>query len=889
MPLPTGENLKRDLSESAENARDAQPEDGLDDPQVFAALKEYVAATEAGQTPDRERFLAAHADIAVPLAKCLESLKLVWAAAPRLRTLAGEGMGAARTADIPQALGDFRIYRELGRGGMGIVYEAEQLSLARRVALKVLPFASALDVTRLQRFKNEAQAAAQLHHTNIVPVYAVGVDRGVHFYAMQLIEGKTLASVVLEMRHTVPVRAGEPNIGLPPGQSSITDEWPANRAAAGAAPQVPSPSQQQPSASLHLPHRDTVQAQETVPFSKQLSDDRRSGRSAFFQAVSRLGVQAAEALEHAHQMGVIHRDIKPGNLLIDGRGKLWVTDFGLAQFHEVGGLTISGNLPGTIRYMSPEQATGQRVILDHRTDIYSLGVTLYELVTLRPAFDDVDGRLLIRHIASEEPPAPRTIDRAIPADLETILLKSMAKSPADRYQTAQALADDLQRFLDHQPIRARRPRPLERLAKWARRHKPLVAAGVLLLFFTAIGFLASTVMVAREHVKTKVAYQREIEQRAAAERNFQQARQAVDTFTQLGEEELAMKPGTYQLRRKFLAAALDYYESFLEQHHDDPAVQAELAASRAQVARIIDELSVLSSFGPLMLLSDNRVQAELGVSAQQSERVDALIDELFAQSDQANDAEQRDLSLADRQHAMAEMLRSREEQIENLITPAQMRRLRQLGWQQQGPFAFKRPEVIEALHLSLEDRKRITDIIEETSPRHSKKGHGEFSGEHGPPPEPPGGHKWAGGPREHDGGPFGGFGYGGPKGPPPSRTKHPRTEASENAVATADSASTEVTPEEAPADGEPAGKGPRRGFGGRFDSHGPRGFGDHRHGPGHDDGGPGPHNDMRKAMNRTVAEIVKSFTPEQQAAWKELVGEPVSFDLQHGPQDMFFW
>ena len=176
-------------------------DDGIDDPRIARALHEYVTAMEAGDPPDRDEFLAKHADISSALAACLDSVALVLAAAPRLRLNPGDHATTSSPIALPAALGDFRIIREIGRGGMGVVYEAEQLSLGRRVALKVLPFASALDATRLQRFKNEAQAAAQLHHTNIVPVYAVGCERGVHFYAMQLIEGKTLASLILEMAH----------------------------------------------------------------------------------------------------------------------------------------------------------------------------------------------------------------------------------------------------------------------------------------------------------------------------------------------------------------------------------------------------------------------------------------------------------------------------------------------------------------------------------------------------------------------------------------------------------------------------------------------------------------------------------------------------------------
>jgi hypothetical protein len=164
---------------------------GQDDPRVVQALDDYLAAMEAGHKPDRGVFLARHAEVAEALAPQLD--QQVADQGTALSAITGE-----LAATTP--LGDFRIIREIGRGGMGVVYEAEQLSLGRRVALKVLPFAAALDSRQLQRFKNEAQAAAHLHHTNIVPVFGVGCERGVHFYAMQYIEGQTLAQIVADLR-----------------------------------------------------------------------------------------------------------------------------------------------------------------------------------------------------------------------------------------------------------------------------------------------------------------------------------------------------------------------------------------------------------------------------------------------------------------------------------------------------------------------------------------------------------------------------------------------------------------------------------------------------------------------------------------------------------------
>ncbi|HEY1380751.1 MAG TPA: serine/threonine-protein kinase, partial [Gemmataceae bacterium] len=199
-------------------------------------------------------------------------------------------------------------------------------------------------------------------------------------------------------------------------------------------------------------------------------------------------VQAAEALEHAHQAGVVHRDVKPANLMVDARGNLWVTDFGLAVCQSDTGVTRSGDLIGTLRYMSPEQALGRRRALDHRTDVYSLGATLYELLTLLPAFGGDDRQELLRRIVSEEPRPACRVNPVVPADLETVVAKAMAKAPDERYATARELAEDLQRFLEDRPIRARRPSLWQKGRKWARRNEPVVWG---LALFTALAPLAS--------------------------------------------------------------------------------------------------------------------------------------------------------------------------------------------------------------------------------------------------------------------------------------------------------------------------------------------------------------------------------------------------------------
>jgi serine/threonine protein kinase len=229
----------------------------------------------------------------------------------------------------PGVLGDFRILHEIGRGGMGVVYEAEQISLCRRVALKVLPFAASLDPQQLARFKAEAQAAAGLHHTHIVPVFAVGCERGVHSYAMQFIEGQTVAGLIVELRRL----EGKEASGAPAREGSGTSL--AGRLASGQL--APSELESGPGPG------NTPPAPAAVPRTSSSSRTR-----AFFRTAAHLGIQAAEALEHAHRTGVLHRDIKPANLLVDDHGHLWITDFGLARVRGDTGLTMTGDLVGLL-------------------------------------------------------------------------------------------------------------------------------------------------------------------------------------------------------------------------------------------------------------------------------------------------------------------------------------------------------------------------------------------------------------------------------------------------------------------------------------------------------------------------------------------------------------
>ena len=352
------------------------------------------------------------------------------------------------------SLGDFRLSREIGRGGMGIVYEAEQLSLRRPVAVKVFPFASVLEPNKLQRFKNEALAAATLDHPHIVPVLAVGVERGTHFYAMRLIQGTSLANAIREF-HSESHR-----VGPQPKRRGFADKASDANGDRG----------------------------ETLGIVQDSTLDSRSSneRSQYQKQVATWIRDVAEALHYAHSLGIVHRDVKPANLLIDDQQKVWVTDFGLATGVIEATMTLTGDLLGTLPYMSPEQVSGKRQLVDERTDIYSLGVTLYEALSGQKPFVTDNRSELIQLIGNTEPRIPSPTQRLLSSDLVNVTLKAMAKDPRERYGTAKELADDLSRFLDGKPVVARRPSVLDRSIRWVKRNRTVSVATAIV--FACLAF-----------------------------------------------------------------------------------------------------------------------------------------------------------------------------------------------------------------------------------------------------------------------------------------------------------------------------------------------------------------------------------------------------------------
>jgi serine/threonine-protein kinase len=576
------------------------------EPDIAQLCDEIIERLQAGEPVDLVTLTHEHPEHADRLRRLLPALEalvdLAASAVHPASRLSRSAQSRRMPTAAPRVLGDYRILREIGRGGMGVVYEAEQRTLNRRVALKVLPMAAALDDRQFQRFQLEAQAAACLHHNNIVPIFAVGTEGGVPYYAMQFIEGRSLANVIAELRRAEGLDpAGrlddeaEPRIAdlttTALARSLLTGDT-GGRHATGpgiveeteARASLPAPGVPPSTAAAPVEIHVDREAAPRIAARTSAKPGSSTHTRGYARTVAGLGLQAAEALDHAHTRGILHRDIKPGNLLLDADGRLWIADFGLAQIQGNHGLTLTGDVLGTLRYMSPEQALAKRVVIDGRTDIYSLGVTLYELLTLRPAVDGEDRAEILRRIADREPPSPSASNPGVPRDLETVVRKAMAKEPADRYATAKELADDLRRFLESHPIAARPPSLVDRVAKWARRHSTAVVTAAVFLVLVMVGLGASTFLVNRERDEA-------VRQRDEARRQQEFARRAVDAmYSRVAVKWLAEQPRMKPLQREFLQEALRYYQEFARSRSLTPDELAEAATAYQRVGRIQAEL-----------------------------------------------------------------------------------------------------------------------------------------------------------------------------------------------------------------------------------------------------------------------------------------------------------
>ena len=485
--------------------------------QLGELLDQYLISVEEGTPAELTKLTADCPRLLEPLREYvagLECLRRAIAddAGPQSRGIEHAHPDGDHNRHNGQVLGDFRLQQIIGRGGMGVVYRARQISLDREVAIKLLPVGAMADPRQIARFRNEAQAAACLTHPNIVPVYEVGLEQGIHFYAMQLIQGRGVDEVLQSHR-----------------QRGVLPQW---------------------------------------------------------RPMIEVACQAADALHAAHEMGIIHRDIKPSNLILDVRQKLWVTDFGLARYQTDVALTRSGDIVGTMRYMSPEQASGSAAMVDGRSDIFSLACTLYEMLTLRPVRSGEDVPEILRGIDQRQPPALR-IDRPdLPRALHPVLSKAMSPSRDDRYATAKEFSDDLRRVLSGVPTVAKPPSVIDRGIAWASRHQRSAALASTIALLAAIGLLVGFVMLSAQKRESDLHALR-------AQRHEQLARDAVQRLGSQTAERLAEIPGADGVRRQLLAETLQYHRSFVAHADRDPELRRELALTQYKIGVLSGQLNDL--------------------------------------------------------------------------------------------------------------------------------------------------------------------------------------------------------------------------------------------------------------------------------------------------------
>ena len=492
--------------------------------QLFERLTDLMLK---GEQDECYRLVEEHPDYAEELHAVLPALRMMEDAKSGDTT----GMASLPHDDpalsLKGRLGDFQLIREIGRGGMGVVYEAEQLLLGRRVALKVLPFAAMLDERQRLRFQNEARAAATLNHPNIVPIHFVGIDRAIHFYAMQFVQGQSLAEMLQELR-----RKKEPE------DASGADSDPTDK---------------------------VVQA--------ELSTLRTNHKPHYFRAVADMAATVADALQHAHDRGIVHRDIKPSNLLLDCDGKCLISDFGLARLEGDSNLTLTGDVVGTLRYAPPEQVLGKQAEVDHRADIYSLGTTLYELLSLAPAMDGQNREQLLKQVSDSKPSRLRSHDTSIPSDLETIVHKAIEQAADDRFSTAGEMADELRRFVAGKPIRTRRTGVVQRTIKWVKRHpKAMMATVAVLVLFLAV---ITTALLAVNQERLNTTAQRDV-----AQDNLQLAISALDeVYHEIGSNWIDSERNLSDRQAHFLRRSARLLTEIANRFPDDSTafVQAGLA------------------------------------------------------------------------------------------------------------------------------------------------------------------------------------------------------------------------------------------------------------------------------------------------------------------------
>ncbi len=530
---------------------------GSESPEFDQIAQQFLERLRDGEHPSLAEYKTAYPHLSREIDELFPMLceleHHLEASFPTLEPMQGES--------IPRKLGKYEIVREIGRGGMGVVYEARHEVMQRRVALKVLPHSFGQRQPFLDRFMREARSAGKLHHTNIVPVFEIGNDNGTYFYAMQYIHGQNLDVVIDELRRLSLDALGQESDGPPMLKTDIRTDLAVTLLRDGTLADMAADSDRSASVALTPVAAGSVPEPPDRLKLNESSEWSRVGesRDSYFRRVARVGIQIAEALAFAHEHGLLHRDIKPSNLILDTNGVVWITDFGLAKV-DGDHLTHTGDIVGTLRYMAPERFQGRA---DGRSDLYSLGLTLYELCTLKFAFDAPDRAALMQQVIHQAPTSLRRVRPEIPRDLETVIVKAMARDPDSRYQDAGQMAADLRRFVTGKPVLARRASIPERVWRWSKRH-PSYAALICSLVLLGATIVAGSLYFGYNEQQHARSLGVEIEKARAAEKEARRASDAAKAhlFWQYYRSGQALRTrGTDGQRRESLHALQQAYHT----------------------------------------------------------------------------------------------------------------------------------------------------------------------------------------------------------------------------------------------------------------------------------------------------------------------------------------
>ena len=558
--------------EMPEDAHDGASEQLLD-----SIVDEFTSQIRAGLNPQVIDFQERYPQLHCQLEELLGSVKAIESLKSTAAGKAGSSASFDRTQfPMPETIGEYQVLSELGRGGMGVVYLGKHQTLGRQVAIKVLPPSLAASEDRVDRFQSEAQAAARLHHTNIVGVFGVGQNDSFHYYVMDFVAGRGLDEFIRERK--------KKRCESDSDSSSYSDS---------------SSSSQPPHASTH-------------------SDQ------AHFRWAARVGADLADALAYAHGQGVLHRDLKPSNFLLGDDGIVRITDFGLAKLSGSDvHLTKTGDLIGTPQYLAPESLKGQ---YDARSEVYCLGLTTYELIASVPAFAGGSPAEVLNNITTIRPTKLRKLNSKIPSDLSTVIEKAISLEPESRYPDAQAFRDDLLAFSDGRAISARRASTWQNAKRWARAN-PLAASlsGLsfalltLVAITTSIGYWSTHDALGKLRQQTELLHEQQTataqaldlaidnerktaEEFARAEANVAISMEAFDEmFRQMitqGSDDIDAWEidGFRELTRvgvslteadtEFLKKLLGFYRQFAEQNADNVDLAAELARAYRRMGNI---------------------------------------------------------------------------------------------------------------------------------------------------------------------------------------------------------------------------------------------------------------------------------------------------------------